>query len=60
MSWALVAIVVAIAYQVGQSRGIERGMAKALSTNPVSEELEITCAGLWVGVQNRKYFERGR
>lgn len=31
-----------------------RGKAEALRTNPVSEELEMTCAGLWVGEQAKK------
>lgn len=35
-----------------------RGKAEALKTNPVSEDLEMVCAGLWVGQQNRKYWEK--
>ena len=38
-------------YQIGLREG--RGMA--LKTNPPSEELELVCAGLWVGEQNKKY-----
>ena len=40
----------------------QRGFAEAtksiLKTNPPSEELELVCAGLWIGEQNRKYFEK--
>lgn len=38
--------------------GYANGMKNALRTNPPSEELEMTCAGLWVGQQNKKYWER--
>ena len=31
-----------------------KGRAEALRTNPVSEELELVCAGLWVGEQAKK------
>ena len=36
--------------------GFKLGMHYALKTNPPSEELEVTCAGLWVGEQNKKYW----
>lgn len=39
-------------------RGYREATAKLLKTNPPSEELEMTCAGLWVGEQNRKHWER--
>jgi hypothetical protein len=39
---------------MGKAHGIEQGKKKALNTNPVSDELEMTCAGLWVGEQNKK------
>ena len=35
-------------------------MKEALRTNPPSEELELVCAGLWIGEQNRRYFEKKR
>jgi hypothetical protein len=41
-------------YQLGLREG--RGMA--LKTNPPSNELELVCAGLWVGEQNKKYWEK--
>ena len=40
--------------------GLREGRAMALKTNPPSEELELVCAGLWVGQQNKKAFERSK
>lgn len=34
--------------------GYEQGGKDALKTNPVSEDLELTCAALWVGKQISK------
>ena len=34
--------------------GYEQGRKDALKTNPVSEDLELVCAGLWVGKQISK------
>lgn len=31
-----------------------KGRSEALRTTPVSEELEMVCAGLWVGEQAKK------
>lgn len=36
------------------NRGFAEGRGTALKTNPPSEELEMVCAGLWVGEQNKK------
>jgi len=36
------------------NRGFAEGRGTALKTNPPSEELEIACAGLWIGEQNKK------
>lgn len=44
----------------GINHGEKQGMKKALSTKPVSEELEMVCAGLWIGEQNKKYWEMER
>ena len=41
-------------YQIGLREG--RGMA--LKTNPPSEELELVCAGLWVGEQNKRQYSK--
>ena len=38
--------------------GYEAGRKEALKTNPPSEELEMVCAGLWVGQQNKKFWEK--
>jgi hypothetical protein len=39
-------------------RGFAEGRGIALKTNPPSEELEMVCAGLWVGQQNRKEWNK--
>ena len=36
------------------NRGFAEGRGTALKTNPPSEELEMVCAGLWIGEQNKK------
>jgi len=40
------------------NRGFAEGRSAALKTNPPSEELEIACAGLWIGEQNKKYWKK--
>lgn len=47
------------AFERQYNRGFAEGRGMALKTNPPSEELELTCAGLWVGQQNKKYFNKG-
>ena len=44
--------------QIGIKKGIVEGRSMALKLNPVSPELELTCAVLWVGEQNKKYMEK--
>lgn len=39
--------------------GVLEGRRTALHTVPISEELEMVCAGLWVGEQNKKYYQKG-
>ncbi len=39
--------------------GFRQGIKNSLNTNPPSEELELTCAGLWIGEQNKKQFRKG-
>ena len=51
---ALWATMLLITLLIGIHHGEKQGIKKALNTNPVSEELELTCAGLWVGEQNKK------
>lgn len=43
-------------YFHGFHKGAHATRLAALNTNPPSEELELACAGLWVGEQNKKYF----
>ena len=40
------------------AEGFRVGMNYALKSNPPSEELEMVCAGLWVGQQNRKEWNK--
>ena len=40
------------------AEGFSMGMRYALKSNPPSEELELVCAGLWVGEQSRKHQEK--
>jgi hypothetical protein len=47
-----------LGYVIGIDRGKNQALKLALKTNPPSEELEMTCAGLWVGQQNFKYWEK--
>lgn len=44
--------------QQAHSDGFKLGMHYALKTNPPSEELEMVCAGLWVGKQNKKHWNK--
>ena len=67
MKAALVLTILGLIYFMVQDRfddkyqaGYAAGLKQALKTNPPSNELEMVCAGLWVGEQNRKYFEKGR
>jgi len=46
------------AYQTGVALGREQALAKAYKTNPPSQELEMVCLGLWMGEQNKKYWEK--
>jgi hypothetical protein len=43
---------------VGLQMGIERGESQAINVRHPSERLEMACAGLWIGEQNKKYFEK--
>lgn len=40
------------------AEGFRVGMNYALKSDPPSEELEMRCAGLWVGQQNKKAWEK--
>lgn len=54
----LVYLLMQSAFERQYNAGVREGRAMALKTNPPSEELEIVCAGLWVGEQNKKFMER--
>ena len=56
----LIAIIMLLVLMWGIDHGIKQGRKEALTTNPVSDELELVCAGLWVGEQNRKHAERSK
>lgn len=45
-------------HEIGKMTGYLQGKKDALAMNPVNEDLEIVCASLWVGEQNKKYVER--
>ena len=45
---------------VGIAQGHSMAMKEALKTSPPSEELELVCAGLWVGEQNKKYSQKAK
>ncbi len=44
--------------QESHAEGFRLGMHYALKTNPTSEELEMVCAGLWIGDQNKKMWKK--
>lgn len=67
MKTLLVVMTVAIIYLLIQNKfddkyqsGYADGLKEALKTNPPSQELEMVCAGLWVGEQNKKYWEKNK
>lgn len=59
---ALFAIVISavVFFQLGTHLGELKGQARALDTKNPSDELEMACLGLWVGEQNKKYWEAQR
>ena len=57
---ALIAVIMLLVLMWGIDHGTKQGMKNALRTNPPSEELELVCAGLWIGEQNLKYQEKDR
>lgn len=60
--FAITALVLAIAMPYSMltayKKGKKQGWEEALNTSPVHEELELVCAGLWIGEQNKKYWEK--
>jgi putative exporter of polyketide antibiotics len=59
MEVTLIGAMIAVALLIGMHYGEKQGLKQALSTNPVSEQLELVCAGLWVGKQNEKAYTKG-
>lgn len=53
---ACVALVAA--YAQGATDGRASALRDAYNTKEPTEQLEMACLGLWVGEQNRKYFEK--
>lgn len=47
-----------VGHTVGKSDGKQEAFKEAYKTNPPSEQLELVCVGLWIGEQNKKYWER--
>lgn len=43
-----------LAFNVGHFEGRKAGMREALRTDPISDQLEMTCLGLWVGELNKQ------
>ena len=41
-------------------RGFGDALKTAYKTNPPSDQLEMVCAGLWVGEQNKKWHEKNK
>ena len=65
MKVVLVLMTLALIYFMAQNKfsdSYEQGYADALKsaykTNPPNEELEMACAGLWVGEQNKQYWSK--
>lgn len=65
IKYILVAAIVLVVYLLIQQRytdeykaGYAEGLRVGLKTNPPSEELELVCAGLWVGEQNKKMWKK--
>lgn len=46
------------AHYLGALDGYAVGYKAALNTREPSDELEMACAGLWIGEQHKKYAER--
>lgn len=63
MKVVLVLMILVLIYFMVQNKfsdkyeqGYADGIKNALKTNPPSEDLELVCAGLWIGEQNKKYW----
>lgn len=45
-------------YERGLSDGFNEGYRNALYARPPSDDLELVCAGLWIGEQHKIHAER--
>ena len=57
--FAVVLLLVNNRIENAHREGFKLGMTYALKSNPPSEELEMVCAGLWVGEQNKRQYQKG-
>ena len=53
--FALVVFFLWVGWSAGYKGGLEDGHKGALKLDPPSGRLELVCAALWVGEQNKKY-----
>ena len=62
MFWVIVAMIAAlwIPHKMDEAytKGLSEGRRTALHATPPSEELELVCAGLWVGEQAKKQYQK--
>jgi hypothetical protein len=65
MKYVLVLLIIGLLIYAVEERakrahneGFKLGMYYALKSDPPSEQLEMTCAGLWVGKQNQKMWNK--
>jgi hypothetical protein len=65
MKYVLVLLIIGLLIYAVEERakrahneGFKLGMHYALKSDPPSQDLEMICAGLWVGEQNKKYFKK--
>jgi hypothetical protein len=65
MKYVLVLLIIGLLIYAVEERakrahneGFKLGMHYALKSDPPSEELEMRCAGLWVGEQNKKALKK--
>jgi hypothetical protein len=60
----LMIVVLVIGINAGEKNGYEKGFDQgykdALYKRPVSNDLEMVCAGLWAGQENAKYQKRDK
>ena len=55
--FALIVFFLWVGWSSGYKNGLEDGHKNALKINPPSDAIELACAALWVGKQNKKYQE---